>query len=74
MPDKDKVERPFSDIRQEFFLDRCFRILDDLNAQLADWLATQRLVAKPSPPAAGAAGLARASLRCGAQARAARQP
>jgi transposase len=37
---KGKVERPFSYIRQDFFLGRCFRNLDDLNAQLDDWLAT----------------------------------
>jgi hypothetical protein len=34
------VERPFSYIRQDFFLGRSFRNLDDLNAQLDDWLAT----------------------------------
>jgi len=34
------VERPFSYIRQDFFLARTFRNLDDLNAQLDDWLAT----------------------------------
>jgi hypothetical protein len=34
------VERPFSYIRQDFFLARPFRNLDDLNGQLADWLAT----------------------------------
>jgi transposase len=53
---KGKVERPFSYIRQDFFLARRFRNLDDLNAQLADWLAgianarvhgtTQRVVAE----------------------------
>jgi transposase len=53
---KGKVERPFSYIRQDFFLGRRFRNLDDLNAQLADWLAsvanvrvhgtTQRIVAE----------------------------
>jgi transposase len=37
---KGKVERPFSYIRQDFFLGRRFRNLDDLNAQLADWLTT----------------------------------
>ena len=37
---KGKVERPFSYIRQDFFLARNFRHLDDLNAQLGDWLAT----------------------------------
>ena len=40
MPDKGKVERPFRYIRQDFFLGRTFRNLDDLNTQLADWLAT----------------------------------
>ena len=37
---KGKVERPFSYIRQDFFLARTFRNLEDLNAQLDDWLAT----------------------------------
>ena len=37
---KGKVERPFRYIRQDFFLGRTFRNLDDLNTQLADWLAT----------------------------------
>lgn len=37
---KGKVERPFSYIRQDFFQARTFRNLDDLNAQLDDWLAT----------------------------------
>lgn len=37
---KGKVERPFSYIRQDFFLGRNFRNLDDLNAQLIDWLDT----------------------------------
>jgi len=37
---KGKVERPFSYIRQDFFLARTFRNLDDLNAQLDDWLMT----------------------------------
>jgi hypothetical protein len=40
MQSKGKVERPFSYIRQDFFLARSFRNLDDLNAQLDDWLAT----------------------------------
>lgn len=53
---KGKVERPFSYIRQDFFLARSFRNLDDLNAQLDDWLdsvanvrlhgTTQRIVAE----------------------------
>jgi transposase len=37
---KGKVERPFRYIREDFFLARSFRNLDDLNAQLADWLGT----------------------------------
>jgi len=37
---KGKVERPFSYIRQDFYLARTFRNLDDLNGQLDDWLAT----------------------------------
>ena len=37
---KGKVERPFSYIRQDFFLGRSFRNLEDLNAQLIDWLDT----------------------------------
>ena len=37
---KGKVERPFSYIRQDFFLGRSFRDLDDLNLQLIDWLDT----------------------------------
>ena len=36
---KGKVERPFSYIRQDFFLARTFRNLEDLNTQLQDWLA-----------------------------------
>ncbi|MGF6178996.1 IS21 family transposase, partial [Ensifer sp. 4252] len=37
---KGKVERPFSYIRQDFFLARSFRNLEDLNEQLRDWLDT----------------------------------
>lgn len=37
---KGKVERPFSYIRQDFFLGRSFRNLGDLNAQLIGWLDT----------------------------------
>jgi transposase len=53
---KGKVERPFSYIRQDFFLARSFRNLEDLNAQLREWLdtvanarlhgTTQRIVAE----------------------------
>lgn len=37
---KGKVERPFSYIRQDFFLARTFRNLDDLNTQLDNWLVS----------------------------------
>ena len=37
---KGKVERPFRYIREDFFLGRSFRNLDDLNAQLRHWLDT----------------------------------
>ena len=38
MPVKGKVERPFRYIREDFFLGRSFRNLDDLNQQLRQWL------------------------------------
>ncbi|WP_415838808.1 Mu transposase domain-containing protein, partial [Roseomonas mucosa] len=37
-PDKGKVERPFRYVREDFFLARSFRSLDDLNAQFRQWL------------------------------------
>ena len=37
---KGKVERPFRYVRQDFFLGRSFRDLDDLNAQFEEWRAT----------------------------------
>ena len=37
---KGKVERPFRYIRQDFFLGRTFRNLEDLNAQFDHWRAT----------------------------------
>ena len=50
------MERPFRYIREDFFLARSFRNLEDLNAQLADWLdrvanvrvhgTTQRVIAE----------------------------
>lgn len=53
---KGKVERPFRYIRQDFFMARRFRNLDDLNRQLRHWLdsvanvrlhaTTQRIVAE----------------------------
>ncbi len=35
---KGKVERPFRYVREDFFLARSFRDLDDLNAQFGQWL------------------------------------
>ncbi len=37
---KGKVERPFRYIREDFYLARSFRNLDDLNVQLRHWLDT----------------------------------
>ena len=37
---KGKVERPFRYVRQDFFLARRFRDLDDLNRQFGNWRAT----------------------------------
>ena len=37
---KDKVERPFRHVRQDFFLARRFRSLDDLNRQFDRWRTT----------------------------------
>ena len=37
---KGKVERPFRYIRQDFYLARSFRNIDDLNVQLTHWLGT----------------------------------
>ena len=34
---KGKIERPYRYVRQDFFLARSFRNLDDLNAQFDDW-------------------------------------
>ena len=36
---KGKVERPYRYVRQDFFMARSFRNLDDLNAQFGAWLA-----------------------------------
>jgi hypothetical protein len=36
---KGKVERPYRYVREDFFLARSFRNLDDLNAQYGAWLA-----------------------------------
>lgn len=53
---KGKGERPFRYIREDFFLGRSFRSMEDLNAQLIDWLdnvanvrvhgTTQRVIAE----------------------------
>ena len=37
---KGKIERPYRYIREDFFLARTFRDLDDLNAQFDDWRTT----------------------------------
>jgi transposase len=37
---KGKMERPFRYIREDFFLGRSFRNMDDLNAELRHWLGT----------------------------------
>lgn len=37
---KGKVERPYRYIRQDFFLGRTFRDLEDVNGQFAQWLET----------------------------------
>ena len=37
---KGKVERPFRYVREDFFLGRAFRNLDDLNGQFRHWLDT----------------------------------
>lgn len=34
---KGKIERPYRYVRQDFWLARSFRNLDDLNAQFDDW-------------------------------------
>ena len=57
---KGKVERPFRYIREDFFLARSFRNLDDLNAQLRHWLDT---VANPRVHATTAASSPRPSPR-----------
>lgn len=63
---KGKVERPFRTVREDFFLARSFRDLDDLNAQFRQWLdgianarthtTTQRVVSEhfADEPAAAA--------------------
>lgn len=37
---KGKIERPYRYIRQDFFLGRSFRDLEDLNGQFREWLAS----------------------------------
>ena len=46
---KGKVERPFRYVREDFFLARSFRNLDDLNAQFSQWLDRIR----SHPPVSG---------------------
>jgi transposase len=36
---KGKIERPYRYVRQDFFLGRSFRDMDDLNGQLGEWLS-----------------------------------
>jgi hypothetical protein len=75
---KGKVERPFRYIREDFFLARSFRNLDDLNAQLRHWLdtvanprvhATTQCVVNEAfaaeKPHLGALPLANRSICCG---------
>src|SRR5262245_24937922 len=47
---KGKVERPYRHDRENFFLARSFRNLDDLNAQLQHWLDTVAIPACTPPP------------------------
>ena len=49
---KGKVERPFRYIREDFFLGRSFRNLEDLNDQLIDWLDTLPTPGCMAPPSA----------------------
>ena len=61
---KGKVERPFRYIREDFFLGRTFRNLDDLNAQLGHWLDTVANVrAARHHPAHRRRGLRRGAAR-----------
>ena len=81
---KGKVERPFRYIREDFFLARFFRNLDDLNAQLRHWLDTVANPRRTPPPAgrqrgfrrgaAAAAAVAPGPVPRGAEARAPHQP
>ncbi len=62
---KGKVERPFRYIRQDFFLGRAFRNLDDLNAQCDAWRV--EIATRASMPRRGAWLMRpswRSALRC----------
>ena len=62
--DEGKVERPFSHIRQDFFLGRSFRYLDDLNAQPSVSDRTRRVVeVQQLPSAAGSRTTGSAALK-----------
>ena len=63
---KGKVERPFRYVREDFFLARTFRNLDDLNGQLRHWLdsvANARVHATTRRVVAGAFAEERPHLR-----------
>jgi hypothetical protein len=47
MPDKGKVERPFSYIRQDFFLGRRFRNLDDIQIEGSSYRMRQHAALVP---------------------------
>lgn len=52
-PRKPDNERPYRYVRQDFFLARSFRNMDDLNAQFDDWRTT---IANPRRHATTRAG------------------
>jgi transposase len=63
---KGKVERPYRYIRQDFFLGRTFRDLEDLNIQFREWLdtvANQRRHGTTHRPIAAAFASEKPSLR-----------
>ena len=82
---KGKIERPYRYVREDFFLARSFRDLDDLNAQFEAWRttvanarvhATTRRVVEEHFAEERPALIAHPAmpLQCGADDRAARQP
>ena len=48
---KGKVERPYRYVRQDFFLARTFRDMDDLNAQFDAWRGAIANARTPPPRA-----------------------